>query len=86
MPRAELRVKDSAVQELLPLKNDAWLGDDETEFSPEEFKSKMTLQSISIHPDGDFDFWHDDGDLFWGHSIQVSGSLADGPTAADIPR
>ncbi len=79
------RIDDYAVQELLPLKNDAWLGDEETEFSPEEFKSKMTLQSISIYPDGNFDFWHDDGDLFWGHSIQVSGSLADGPTACDIP-
>jgi hypothetical protein len=79
------RIDDYAVQELLALKNDTWLGDDETELSPEEFKSKMTLQSISIYPDGDFDFWHDDGDLFWGHSIQVSGSLAGGPTSADIP-
>lgn len=79
------RIEDYAVQELLPLKNDVWLGDDETEFSPEEFKNRMTLQSISIYPNGDFEFWHGDGDLFWGHSIQISGNLANGPTAADIP-
>lgn len=79
------RIDDYAVQELLDLKNDTWLGDDESEFSPQMFKNKMTIQSITIYPDGDFEFWHDDGDLFWGHSIQVSGNLTDGPTDADIP-
>jgi len=79
------RVGDYAVQGLLPLKNDNWLGDDETEFSPDEFKRRMTLESVSVYPDGDFEFWHDDGDLFWGHSIQVSGNLSDGLTNADIP-
>jgi len=78
------RIEDYAVQELLPLKNDAWLGE-ETEFTPDAFKQKMTLQSISIHPDGEFDFWHDDGDLFWGHSIQIGGNLSEGPNSADVP-
>jgi hypothetical protein len=45
----------------------------------------MRLKSVTVYPDGSFDFWHDDGDLFWGHSIQVSGDLLDGPTHADIP-
>lgn len=79
------RVADYAVKELLPLKNDNWLSDDETEFTSEQFKSKITLESISVYADGDFEFWHDDGDLFWGHSIQVSGNLSDGLTGADIP-
>lgn len=79
------RVADYAVEELLPLKNDNWLGDDETEFTSEQFKSKMTLESISVYADGDFEFWHDDGDLFWGHSIQISGNLSDGLTSADMP-
>ena len=79
------RIEEYAVQMLLPLKNESWLGDDESELSPEEFKSKVTLQSISIYPDGDFEFWHHDGDLFWGHSIQVSGNLIEGPMDADIP-
>jgi hypothetical protein len=45
----------------------------------------MTLESITVTPDGSFDFWHNDGDLFYGHSIQVSGNLSQGPTHADIP-
>jgi hypothetical protein len=79
------RVRDYAVQELLPLKNENWLDEDETELTPEQFKSKMTLESIAVYPDGSFEFWHDDGDLFWGHSIQVCGNLSEGLTGADIP-
>ena len=79
------RVVDYAVEKLLPLKNDNWLADDETELNSKQFKSKMTLESISVHADGGFEFWHDDGDLFWGHSIQISGNLSDGLTNADIP-
>lgn len=79
------RVADYAVEKLLPLKNDNWLGDDEAEFNSQQFKNKMTLESISVYADGDFEFWHDDGDLFWGHSIQISGNLSDGLTDADIP-
>lgn len=79
------RIEDYAVEKLLPRKNDLWLGEDETEFSPQEFKNKMKLQSISIYQDGSFDFWHNDGDLFWGHAIQVSGNLSDGPTDVDTP-
>ena len=79
------KVDDYAVQELLPLKNDNWLDDNESQLTPDQFKSRMTLESISIHPDGEFEFWHDDGDLFWGHSIQISGSLDEGLTQADIP-
>lgn len=79
------RIRDYAVQELLPLKNEAWLSEDEAELTADEFKDAMTLESITVYPDGSFDFWHDDGDLFWGHSIQISGSLSEGPTDADIP-
>jgi hypothetical protein len=78
------RVDNFAVEKLLPLKNDSWLGDDEREFTPQEFKKRMTLQSITVNGDGSFDFWHDDGDLFWGHSIEIRGTLEEGPVNADI--
>jgi len=42
----------------------------------------MELQSISILPNGSFVFWHKDGDLFWGHSIEV-GEIS---IAASRPR
>jgi len=79
------KVEDFAVKELLPLKNEYWLSEGEKALTPDEFKARMSLQSVSIFSDGEFEFWHDDGDLFWGHSIQISGSLKDGPTRADIP-
>jgi hypothetical protein len=78
------RIADYIVAELLSLKNDSWLGEDETEFSAEAFKSRLTLNSVTVEADGNFEFWYDDGDLFWGHSIRVSGSLSNGPTSAGI--
>jgi hypothetical protein len=45
----------------------------------------MKLETISVSSDGSFNFWHDDGDLFYGHAIQVGGNLVEGPTYADIP-
>jgi hypothetical protein len=45
----------------------------------------MTPSSITLTPDGGFEFWHDDGDLFWGHAIRIGGTLAAGPDSADIP-
>jgi hypothetical protein len=79
------RVRDFAAEKLLELKNDTWLDEGDVELTAEEFMEKMTLKSITVNPDGSFDFWHDDGDLFWGHSIQISGNLVEGPTRADIP-
>jgi hypothetical protein len=79
------RVRTYAAQELLPLKNESWRNEDEAEVSPAQFLERMTLESITVYPDGSFEFLHDDGDLFWGHAIQVIGSLSEGLTDADIP-
>jgi hypothetical protein len=79
------RIEDYGVQELLPLKNESWLDEGEAELTADEFKARMVLESVTVEPDGSFDFWHNDGDLFWGHSIQISGNLSEGPTRADIP-
>jgi hypothetical protein len=70
---------------LLNLKNDNWLDDGEDEVTAEQFIEAMRLESIAVYPDGSFVFWHQDGDLFWGHSIQICGSLSEGLTDADIP-
>jgi hypothetical protein len=42
----------------------------------------MTLEAITVYPEGSFDFWYNDSDLFWGHSIQIGGDLTED---ADIP-
>ncbi|KHD37471.1 hypothetical protein NL50_04655 [Clostridium acetobutylicum] len=79
------RVCDYAVEKLLGLKNESWLEEDEEEITAEEFKKRMKLEAITVRPNGEFEFWHDDGDLFWGHSILISGDLNHGLEDADIP-
>jgi hypothetical protein len=79
------RIDEFAVTELLPLKNESWLDDGEVKLTAKDFKTRMELLSITVGDDGRFEFWHDDGELFCGHSIQIKGNLEDGPTDADIP-
>lgn len=79
------RITDYAVSQLLDLKNDTWSDDEADKVTAAQFAAKMTLRSITLEKDGVFEFWHDDGDMFGGHSIMVSGTLQDGPTDADIP-
>lgn len=78
------RIGDFAVKEKLELAND-WRDEDAQPITAAEFLRRMTLNAIEIKPDGEFEFWHDDGDMFYGHSIQISGSLKDGLTDSDIP-
>lgn len=65
------KAKQAAVDDLLELKNDAWLDEDndEEEVDAKEFKSKMRLEGISIYDDGSSEWYYADGDLFWGHTI-----------------
>ncbi|MCP3924202.1 MAG: DUF2262 domain-containing protein [Desulfobacterales bacterium] len=79
------KVIDYAVNELLDLKNENWLDEGELKVSKEEFATRMSIQLITTYDDGEFEFWHDDGGLFWGHSIVVSGSFTEGLTDVDIP-
>jgi hypothetical protein len=46
------RIRDYAVQKLLDLKNGSWLDDLEQEVSAEEFKKRMTLESMGLCPNG----------------------------------
>lgn len=78
------KIEHFAVSELLDLKNECWLAEGEQEISATEFLTRMQLTSMTVYPDGSFEFWHEDGDLFWGHSILVSGSISLGVTDASI--
>ena len=80
------RVREYAADELLELAND-WSQDmDEdggaVEVTREQFVERMELESIEVRADGSFQFWFGDGDLFYGHSIWVSGDLKNGPNDA----
>ncbi|MEM9790490.1 MAG: DUF2262 domain-containing protein [Planctomycetota bacterium] len=78
------RAIDLAADSLLELKNDSWLEDDEDEVTHDEFIKAMTLESISVFSDKTFAFYFEDGDLFWGHTIEVTGSIDKGPDSANI--
>ena len=82
------RVREYAADQLLELANQ-WAADGEEGDNPQEvtradFISRMELDAIQVDKDGGFEFWFNDGDLFWGHSIRVSGTLADGPDDAQM--
>lgn len=80
----DLRVRNFAARELLALKNESWLDEGESAVTMSEFAARMQIESISIDVGGSFEFWFADGDLFFGHAIRVSGTLAQGPTDAGI--
>ncbi|HEX8479116.1 MAG TPA: DUF2262 domain-containing protein [Telluria sp.] len=78
------KINNLAVAELLDLKNECWLDEGEQDISKAEFLERMQPASFTVYPDGSFEFWHDDGELFWGHSILISGSLFNGVGNASI--
>lgn len=83
------RVRAYAAEALLSLAND-WAQDggeedqEPEEITREQFMARMELESIQVYGDGRFEFWFNDGELFWGHSIHVTGSLDRGPDWAQM--
>ncbi|MGE4275580.1 MAG: DUF2262 domain-containing protein [Lawsonibacter sp.] len=82
------RIRAYAADKLLPLAG-AMPRDEETdeeteEPEAEEFMARIELESIQAYPNGGFAFWFHDGGLSSERSIQVSGSLSDGPSDAGI--
>ena len=78
------RVREYAAGELLDLANDWAENAEEGEVTGEQFMERMELESIEIRGDGSFEFWFSDGDMFYGHSIRVSGDLENGPDEAQM--
>lgn len=58
--------------------------DEIPDITEEEFCQRIELESITLELDGSFTAWYADGDLFGGHSIQVTGTLEDGADSAHI--
>jgi hypothetical protein len=61
---------------------DAVWREDDPVLTETEWKARLTLETLSVTASGRFTATFADGDLFWGHAIEVSGSLADGATDA----
>ncbi|MBU5213801.1 DUF2262 domain-containing protein [Heyndrickxia oleronia] len=81
------KIRGYAAEELVELANE-WLEDNEeaemNKITKEIFVGLMKLSSISVYPDGDFDLFFDDGDMFWGHSIIVTGNINGEFSSAEI--
>lgn len=78
------RAREYAANELLAVKNQSWLDEGESPIGSADFIGRMELEEVTVSDAGAFGFWFGDSDLFWGHSIQVVGTLANGFTRADL--
>jgi len=65
------KAKEYIVKKLLKLKNDLWLEEYEKEVTKKEFKDRMKFTSLYVFSES-ANFYFDDGDLFWGHTIEVT--------------
>lgn len=63
------KLKDYAAAELLELKNEEWMDEDEKPLTESEFKAGLTVSEILVFADGSFQLFLDDNDMFWGHHI-----------------
>ena len=73
-----------AADKLLELANE-WAADaDEEEVSREEFLSRLMLETIDVAENESYNLWYNDGELFFGHVIHVSGNLNEGVTDAQM--
>jgi hypothetical protein len=59
------------VSDLLTLKNESWLGDDESILDRESFISKIELKTIVFSEDLSFELFFYDGLMFGGHEIKL---------------
>ena len=77
----KMKMEMYAAKELVELANE-WLQDDDEaeidEITKEMFINSITLSSLSVYSEGDFEIFFLDGDIFWGHSIIVSGNIHEG--------
>lgn len=81
MEAVDAQLRRRIVAELLPLKNETWLEEDEAPLSDRAFLSRIALEAVHIHADGLAEFYFEDGDLFFGHTIiaarEANGEISD---------
>jgi hypothetical protein len=76
----DARVRDFIARELLDEKNEHWLDDGEPPVTEDEIKARVRLVTILVYAGGGYTLWFNDDDLLGDHTIEVTGTLADGPT------
>ena len=81
-------MREFAAKKLTELANEWQADDDEKEnadpITEEAFAQRITLLELSLTYEGDFTAYFDDDDMFWGHTVEVCGSLENGIESANI--
>ena len=52
--------------------------EDEDELCADEFIRRIRIESVNVSQDGEFELYYDDGGIFAGHVIIVSGNMDKG--------
>lgn len=80
------RVRAFAAQQLLEQVNALLLNEDEDAepYTAETLAGQLQIDSVLAGPDGAFEFWFSDDDLFLAHPVHVTGTLEQGPALAEI--
>ena len=81
-------MREFAAKELTESANE-WLADDDEKenadpITEEVFAQRITLSELSLTYEGNFTAYFDDDDMFWGHTVEVCGSLENGIKSANI--
>ena len=74
-----------AAKELTNLAND-WMTDDEdaVPITEEVFAERITLSELAFSFEDSFTAYYEDDDMFWGHAVEICGTLAQGMESANI--
>lgn len=84
MQQKDQEFRQYAAEQLTELAND-WLQDEEDEEITEDmFVSRINLVELTMDYNGDYSLYYNDDDMFWGHIIDIVGSIETGPTSASI--
>jgi len=84
----DLEFRTYAAKELIESANE-WRSQEESEdvpeeLSEEEFIARIALSELAVTTDGKYAAYYADDDMFWGHTISVTGSIETGPESASI--
>ncbi len=75
--------EDRIFADLFKLWDEVWR-EGRQSLSRSEWLGRIILKSISVYASGEFLAYFNDGDLFFGHTIELTGSMAEGAHTARI--
>lgn len=69
------KFKDRIAEELLSLKNETWIEENESPITARELNERIKLISITFYSQDEFEANFSDDNIFYGHIINLSGNL-----------